>query len=51
MDKYADANEDHAAGDPPIQWDKLDELAEVLANNEPLDALRAIYGDRLDVPA
>jgi len=47
---FADAEEQDAAGDAPINWARLDELAEVFANNTPLDALKAIYGEKLDVP-
>ena len=48
---FADADEDQANGDPEINWERLEELAEVFANNTPLEALKAIYGDRLEVPA
>jgi hypothetical protein len=51
MDEFADADEQEAAGDPEIQWDRLDEVAAIFAEMEPLDALKAIYGDGLDVPA
>jgi hypothetical protein len=51
MDTFADADEQEAAGDPEINFEKLDQLAEVFATMTPLDALKAIYGDRLDVPA
>jgi len=47
---FADAEEQDADGDPPIDWARLDELAEVFANNTPLEALKAIYGEKLDVP-
>lgn len=50
MDTFADADEQEAAGDPPIDWDRLEEVAEVFANNTPLEALKAIYGEKLDVP-
>lgn len=49
-EQYADADEQEAAGDPPIDWDRLDDVAAIFEEMEPLDALRAIYGDRLDVP-
>ena len=48
---FADADEQDADGDPPIDWARLEELAEVFANNTPLEALKAIYGEKLDVPA
>lgn len=51
MDTFADADEQEAAGDPPIDWDRLEEVAEVFATLKPLDALTAIYGARLEVPA
>lgn len=52
MDKYADDNEDTAAGDPPIQWDRLDEVQATLDDAKtPLAALTALYGDKLEVPA
>jgi hypothetical protein len=52
MDKYADADEEHAEGDPPIDWDRLGEVQAVFeAADTPLEALKALYGDRLDVPA
>ena len=51
MDTYADANEDEAAGDPAIDWDRLEEVATLFAEKAPLDALRALYGEKLDVPA
>jgi len=47
---FADADEERAEGDAPIDWARLDELAEVFANNTPLEALKAIYGEKLDVP-
>ena len=48
---FADADEGFAEGDPPVDWARLDELAAVFANNTPLEALRAIYGDDLIVPS
>jgi hypothetical protein len=52
MDGFADAEEQEAAGDPVIQWDRLDEVQAVFDDSEtPLEALKALYGDRLDVPA
>ena len=51
MDTYADANEDEAAGDPAIDWDRLEEVATLFAEKAPLDALTALYGEKLDVPA
>jgi hypothetical protein len=51
MDTYADANEDEAAGDPAIDWDRLEEVATLFAEKAPLDALIALYGEKLDVPA
>lgn len=48
---FADADEEHAEGDPEIDWDRLEELAEVFSMNEPLEALKAIYGEKLEVPA
>jgi hypothetical protein len=51
MAGFADADEEFGAGDPPINWARLDELAEVFANNTPLEALKAIYGEKLDVPS
>lgn len=51
MDHYADANEDHADGDPPIEWERLDEVQAIMSEAEtPLDALKALYGDKLEVP-
>ena len=47
---FADADDEFAEGDPPINWEELDKLAEVFANNTPLEALKAIYGEKLDVP-
>jgi hypothetical protein len=47
---YADANEDEAAGDPAIDFDRVGEVAEAFATLKPLDALKSIYGDRLEVP-
>ena len=52
MDHYADDNEDTAAGDPSIDWERLDEVATVFDKAEtPLEALTALYGDKLEVPA
>jgi hypothetical protein len=52
MDHYADANEDTAAGDPPIDYDRLDEVQAVMDEADtPLEALQALYGDKLEVPA
>lgn len=51
MTDFADADEQEAAGDPAIDWDRLDEVAAVFAEMEPLAALKAIYGEKLDVPA
>lgn len=48
---FADADEEQAEGDPEINWDRLEELEEVFSMNEPLEALKAIYGDKLEVPA
>lgn len=49
--RLADDDEEFTAGDPPIDWDRLEEVAAVFASMEPLEALRAIYGDDLIVPA
>lgn len=52
MDTFADADEQEAAGDPPIDWDRLEEVQAIFDNAKtPLDALKAIYGDKLEVPA
>ncbi len=52
MDGFADADEQEAAGDPPINFDRLNEVQAIFNDSEtPLDALKALYGDRLDVPA
>ena len=51
LDRFADDDEEFAEGDPPIDWDRLEEVAAVFASMEPLEALRAIYGDKLDVPS
>ncbi len=52
MDQYADADEEHADGDPPINFDRLDEVQAIFNDSEtPLDALKALYGDKLEVPA
>ena len=52
MDKYADADEEHADGDPPIDWDRLGEVQAVMDEAaSPLEALTALYGDKLEVPA
>jgi hypothetical protein len=51
MAGFADADEEFGAGDPPINWARLEEVAAVFAEMEPLDALRAIYGEKLDVPS
>ena len=49
---FADADEDEAAGDPPIDWDRLAEVKAIFdAAETPLDALKALYGDKLEVPA
>ena len=49
--RFADVNEHFAEGDPVVDWDRLDEVAAVFASMEPFEALKAIYGDKLEVPA
>ena len=52
MDIFADADEEYADGDPSIDYDRLDEVQSVMDEaSTPLDALKALYGDRLEVPA
>ncbi len=51
MDGFTDSNEHDAAGDPPIDWLRVEEVAGAFATLEPLDALTALYGARLVVPA
>lgn len=52
MDTFADADEQEAAGDPPIDYDRLDEVQAVMDEAaSPLEALTALYGDKLEVPA
>ncbi len=52
MDTYADDNEETAAGDAPVDWGRVEEVADIFSNAaSPLDALTAIYGDKLDVPS
>ena len=51
MDKYADADEGFADADPLVDWDRLNEVAAIITLETPRDALRALYGDDLIVPA
>ena len=52
MDTFADADEEYADGDPPIDWDRVAEVKAIFdAAETPLDALKALYGDKLDVPS
>ena len=51
MEKYADADEGFADADPPIDWDRLDEVAAIITLETPRDALRALYGADLIVPS
>ena len=51
MAGFADADEEFGAGDPPINWARLEEVAAVFAEMEPLAALQAIYGEKLEIPA
>lgn len=50
MAGFADADEEFGAGDPPINWARLEEVAAVFAGMEPLAALEAIYGEKLEIP-
>ena len=47
METYADADEATAAGDPPVDWEKVEAVAEIFTNAKPLDALIALYGTEL----
>lgn len=49
--RFADVNEHFADGDPVVDWDRVDEVAAVFASMEPFEALKTIYGDKLEVPA
>ena len=49
--RFADVNEHFADGDPVVDWDRVGEVAAVFADSTPLEALKAIYGDKLEVPA
>lgn len=52
MNEFADADEQEAAGDPPIDWGSVEKVADIFTNAaSPLEALTAIYGDKLDVPS
>ena len=50
--RFADVNEHFADGDPVVDWDRLGEVKAVFdAADSPLEALKALYGDKLEVPA
>jgi len=49
--RFADVNEHFADGDPVVDWSRVDEVAAVFADSTPLEALKTIYGDKLEVPA
>jgi len=52
VDAYTDDNEEIAEGDPPIDLDRVGEVADIFANAAtPLEALTVIYGDKLVVPS
>ena len=51
MSGFADDDEAFADHDPEIDYDKLEEVAEVFETLSPLAALTAVYGDSLIVPA
>jgi hypothetical protein len=48
---FADADEEQAAGDPEIDWERLEEVAAIFAEMSPLEALKALYGEKLEIPA
>ena len=44
-----DDNEHEADGDPPIDWERLAEVGETLATLPAAEALKALYGDDLEI--
>ena len=52
LERHEDDLEAFDAGDKDIEldWAKIDELVELFKTHTALDALRMVYGDRLEVP-
>ena len=52
LERHEDDLEAFDAGDAALEldWAKIDELVELFKTHTALDALRMVYGDRLEVP-
>ena len=53
LERHEDDLEAFDAGDAALEldWAKIGELVELFKTHTALDALRLVYGDRLEVPA
>ena len=52
LERHEDDLEVFDAGDKDLEldWSKIDELVELFKTHTALDALRKVYGERLEVP-
>ena len=51
IDRTYDDAEWFDAGDSPVDWDRVQEVADLFDRAaSPLEALRSLYGDDLEVP-